>query len=493
MRPVTLRISWILALLSGLAWTAPAFGQNATPTSPQPGLKPAFPRLATHDIGDKNYDHPDYQADLARFDYALLGFHKGWHRGAEAMRSAVIEIKKRNPKMLIGNYTILESQYWNIERSKAAADAIQKLQSGTGPTAGGGTWMPNDWWARGPDGRQIFSPGYPSAATVNITDYVTPDKNGDRYPQWFAKWNDAEFFSRIPEIDIWYSDNAFYRPRVSADWNRDGKLETKDDAVLGPHFRAGMASYWAAINRLRPGAVIMGNVDGRFDLKGGREGFLTEPEYDGKIGGALLESALGRSFSAERQWGWDKMMESYRSLVDHTAPPHLVVVDTKLTPDGLLYEPATERAGYGGGASYAALRYALASTLMEDGYFAVKNGGYNQKAAVWFDEFDLAGTATTSWLGTAIDPPQRRPYQDGVYLRRFQNGAVLVNPRTAPGTKVNNRGTIEVAIPESMGRFKHIRGRQDPATNNGEPLPRNAQGVPTATLKAGDGLLLVRQ
>lgn len=455
--------------------------------------KQTFPRLATHDIGDKNYDKTDYQAWLAKFDYALLGFYKGWRSGPTAMRDAVRAIKAHNPAMLVGNYTLLESNYWNPERSKAALDAITKIGGETGPAARSGALEPNDWWARTPDGKQVLSPGYPSAATVNITNFVTPDREGRRYPQWFAQWNNTEFFSRVPEFDVWYSDNAFYQPRVAADWDRDGTLDAKTDPNVRRHFREGMAGFWAEINRLQPGMIIMGNVDGRFDLAGTRDGFLTNPEYDGKLGGALLESALGRTFSFERQWGWDKTMEAYRSLIDHTAAPHLVVFDTKLTSDGLLYEPAAERVNYGGGAPYACLRYCFASVLLEDGYFAVKNGTYNQASGVWFDEFDLAGTATTSWLGVALDPPQRKPYQDGVYFRRFEHGAVLVNPRTNPGSKTNNRASVDVAIPKNLGVFQRIAGRQDPSINDGKELSLNAAGVPHVVIAPGDGVILRRR
>ena len=35
---------------------------------------------------------------------------------------------------------------------------------------------------------------------------------------------------------------------------------------------------------------------------------------------------------------------------------------------------------------------------------------------------------TSTWV-RAIDPPQSRAYQNGVYMRRFENGMALVNPR----------------------------------------------------------------
>lgn len=489
------RMPMIARLFAGIRRLAGWCALAAIASAATPALKPAFPRLATHDIGDKNYDRADYQANLAKYDYALLGIYKGWRSGPAAARAAVQAIKKLNPRMLVGNYTILESTYWDETKpsNKAVWEPLRKLYDSTGPTKNGGTWTPNDWWARTETGKLVISPGYPSAATANVTEFVTPDANGDRFPQFYAKWANAELFAPVPEYDVWYSDNAFYQPRVNADWDRDGKLDSKNDRTVAASLRRGIAGYWAEINRLRPGLMVMGNVDGHYPLNGKLEGFLTEPEYDHKLQGALLESALGRRFSEERQSGWDHVMAAYRSLIDHTAAPHLVVFDTKLTPDGRLFEPEAERVNYGGGAPYAAMRYGLASTLMEDGYFAAKNGGYSLKSAIWFDEYDRAGAADTSWLGAAIDGPQRQPYQDGVYLRRFEHGAALVNPRGAPNTRDTNRQAVDVLLPVKLGKFKHLAGKQDPATNNGEPLPLNAQGVPHVVIKPGDGIILIRE
>src|SRR5262249_4886125 len=111
----------------------------------------------------------------------------------------------------------------------------------------------------------------------------------------------------------------------------------------------------------------------------------------------------------------------------------------------------------------------------------------------WLDEYDLAGTSTTSWLGTAIDPPQTAPYQNGVYFRRFQNGAVLVNPRSDPGHHDANRSAWDVTIPTSLGLFKRIAGAQDATTNSGQNLPLNGSGVPYVHLERGDGIILRRQ
>jgi len=214
---------------------------------------------------------------------------------------------------------------------------------------------------------------------------------------------------------------------------------------------------------------------------------------------ALYESPMGWSSSHEKWSGWDNMMASYQSLLDNTAAPKFVMLDSACTTDGRAYvssDPAVAdpiRLWYGGGAPYAFARYAIASVLMRDGYAALHAINYSQQSPMWIDEYDLAGTAGTGWLGAPLDPTQTAPYQSGVYFRRFQNGAALVNPRSNPGTHDNNRTAVNVTIPTSLGLFKHFQGTQDATTNNGQNLPLNGSGVPNLTIQPGDGIVLLRQ
>ena len=100
-------------------------------------------------------------------------------------------------------------------------------------------------------------------------------------------------------------------------------------------------------------------------------------------------------------------------------------------------------------------KYAFGSALMNNGHFSASSD-YNE--VLWYDEFDLAGMDTTKWLGNAIDPPQTVAWQNGVYRRRFEKGAVLVNPK-GNGQQVVNLGP----------GYRRFNGAQDPVTNNGQP------------------------
>jgi hypothetical protein len=159
-------------------------------------------------------------------------------------------------------------------------------------------------------------------------------------------------------------------------------------------------------------------------------------------------------------WGsWDRMMAAYRKVMGLVRDPKLVIFNMKGKPT-----------------DYKTFRYGLASALMDDAYFDFSDGtggSVYKTDVVWFDEYDLDGEKNTRWLGPAVDPPQTKPWQKGVYRRRFQNGMALVNPR----------GNGDQIVTVGPG-FKRFKGRRDPAYNNGGPAE-------TVLLKDRDGILLV--
>jgi len=178
-------------------------------------------------------------------------------------------------------------------------------------------------------------------------------------------------------------------------------------------------------------------------------------QYRKALNGAFLEHVMGADWSAETWGGWQLAMSWYHATRANLLKPQMVVFDVWLQrPDDYQY-----------------VRYALASALMDDGYVSISTD-YNQ--IVWFDEFDLAGTASTKWLGAAVDPPQTAPWQDGVYRRRFEHGLAMVNPK--------GNGPQTVTIEPG---YRRIVGKQAPEINNG----KKAGAI---TLADRDGILLVK-
>lgn len=423
-------------------------GLHAPVASAQTPL-PDFPRLGGMLIGNPhNYDEPAYQAQIARLDLAVLGMYNGWNGGGDAPAQAIAAIKARNPAILLANYTIM-TEVSHDPDDAATAHKRDKLDAETGPNGIG------DWWAYDRDGQHTdWSAGAYAAWNTNLTLLTTPDADGDRWPQWSAV-ADYELLLDGTGFDIWYSDNSFWRPRSNADWDRNGSDDSRDSIPVRDWWRNGQRAYYDRAKALAPELLLMLNADS--DLDGTVFPADADPftQYENVAHAAFMEHAMGKDWSVESWGGWALMMQWYRHLGTNLLAPKIVLFDAFL--------PSTT--------DYRSFRYAFASSLMGDGYFSASTD-YNQIA--WFDEYDLAGTASTKWLGRALDPPQTAPWHNGMYRRRFANGMVLVNPK--------GNGPQTVTIPLAYRRFL---GSQAPAVNNGK------RGG-SVTLADRDGILLVR-
>jgi len=444
--------------------------------------KQTFPKLAAIFIGGgRQFGTPSYQQVVAKYDLVLLGMYQGFTRNGLTPAQMVSQIKAYNPLVLLGNYSDVCDQY--VDPANGNGDAITQLNAGVGPQGNGGTWTPNDWWARNNAGEQITQFGTNTGLT-NVTFFTTPDAaTGWRYPQWYANWTDSAFFFNSAGFDFAYSDafsstapeftSSFGTGDNMPDWNRDGVDDTWNDPTVSTWYRQGLATWAQKITQLEPGIFTMGNIGA--GINNHPEAF---PEYQRLVTGAIFEGATGQTWSEETWSGWNNLMDAYRSLMDNSNNPHLVMFGAQGTSTGLSVAPSIE-SNYNGGANYAFMRYSLASALMEDGYFSYANDLYFVSQALWFDEFDLV-------LGRSVDAPVRTPTWTtgpaaGAYMRRFQNGAAIVNPRWNPDLSQRS----PVAIDLTGQGYRKFLGTQDPVTNDGT-------SVTTLTIAAGDGILLLK-
>lgn len=404
----------------------------------EPQVKLTFPRLAGYQIGATPYDgysDPEYQRAMAKLDLVILG-------GA-APTSAAAAIKKQNPDTLVGKYSVLVSVN---QTAKAQADLRNKADNESGPNA----LTSPDWWARDLNGDRTST--WPNTWTVNHTEFVKPDAQGDRWPQWKAKYEYAKAM-KDPSWDFWFSDSVYWRPRktdlgIYPEWAGGVELEQADMLAA---YRRGHRAHWNQIKRLTPDKLIVANLDWyRSDER--------LPEYDQQIHGGLLERILEETdYVDRRRHPWDQVMRYYRRTESYLLDPQLIIFVAQGSPT-----------------NYRFFRYAFATCLMGNGYFDYAPIRYHYGTVEWFDEFDVAGTQDTGWLGRALDPMPTSPWKNDVWRRDFEGGVALVNP-------IGN-GTRTVTVEAG---FRRIQGRQDPTVNNGKEAG-------TITLADGDGMILVR-
>lgn len=379
---------------------------------------PDFPRLMGMNIGAKNYQDPVYQQELARLDVVILGFYRGWQpagyaaSATAAIRKAVRAIKARNPKILVGQYTILNETYGDTADS-ATQDLRDKLDA-------------SGWWLRNAAGRKVQWTAEYAAWEVNFTTGVKPDAEGRRWPGWLAERNYAVYFRDIPEFDIVYLDNVMKRPRIGADWNTDGVNDDPQGTATASTHAQGHLAHWRRIRELQPEVLLVGNSDGD----------LAEGPWRNQLDGAFLEALIGKQWSVETWGGWPAMMARYRAVLRNTKSPAIVGFNVT-----------------GSARDFRLFRYGYASCLLDDGYFSYTDETAGYSSVPWFDEYNME-------LGHALSAPPAAAWSEGVWRRDFQHGVVLVNPTSA---------TRIVRVESGLRR---LAGNQDPALNDGSLASR---------------------
>ena len=395
--------------------------------------KPGFPRIAGIQIGSPfNYNDSTYQANLAKQNIMVLGMYPGLLPGNASLNGSIAAIKAKNPNALVFLYS--ESDYQNpLSVSGAWATFVTKMNA-------------MKWWLYTDKGLSsaVKSVAGSGDFTVNNSLNTPRDSNGDNAIDWITKFYVNTYVKPNPAVDGLFMDNTFIKPNVDGDWNRDGVVDAADSAQAATWLRQGYARYYTLAPTLISGKYWIGNI-GDWADKG-----AVPSEYNKIVNGGVMEAYIGKSYSVESWAGWSGMMTRYTSIMGAMLEPKLGIFNI-----------------WGDPTDYQTLRYALASCLMNDGYFSYTPTTTQYNGVAWFDEFD-------SNLGQASGTAPTAAWQKGVWRRDFDNGIALVNPK--------GNGTQTVTLEAA---FVKLKGTQDPATNNGA-------SVTTVTLKERDGIILLR-
>jgi hypothetical protein len=391
-----------------------------------------FPRLAGIFISEpRNFEDSAYQEKIAKLDYAILGIYPGWDlEHGMSVEEVITRIKARNSGIRIFIYFIPESL--KVPATTAWATLGAKLDSAR-------------WWVyrNGGSGTRVLSDFGNDMYIVNLTNFTPADSSGKRANEWIAEHAVSKLIANTPSADGIFTDNMFWKPRMDADWNRDGTTDSQNDAAVQRYYREGNVTFLNYLKSLMPGKTQIANI-----ADWGRpEATITE--YNQVIQGGVMENLIGKSHSVERWAGWHDMWAHYRKSMAALAAPKLGM----FSQSGELND-------------YQGMRYGLASSLLDDAYYAYHDlDGFS--GVPWFDEFDVS-------LGNARSAPPTAAWQKGVWRRDFDGGIALVNPK--------GNGTQEVTL---EGTFRKIAGNQDRAVNNG-------QQVTKVTLRDRDGIILLR-
>jgi hypothetical protein len=420
------------SLLSGLLLAVLTFAHIQVATAQ------SFPRLGAYLIGVPQ-DYNQEESQIAKLGVVILGMYQGWTGGGQTPQQVITAIKKLNPNIKVFIYTNIGVLQYPILTGVG--------YEGLGPIDATPWWL----YESGTSGSMVLSSFGDDYYEINTTTYSKVNSSGQNYPVWRAALDNSLFVTPTPSVDGIYVDNVYWKPRVNGDWTLSGSSQSDSNPTTQQIYRLGYVAY---INHLKAlmaaGKYVIGNVadwgDDGADIS----------EYQGVLAGGLMESIVGESSSYEAWEGWAGMMAYYTKVMNATATPQLSV----FSQDG----SATD---------YQGMRYGLCSALMGNAYYYYDLGvGYQTYNTVTtFDEFN-------SNLGAALAAPLVFPgaaaWQKGVYRRDFENGIALVNPK--------GNGTQTVTLETS---YKHLKGTQDPAVNNGATVTQ-------VTLNDRDGVILLR-
>lgn len=402
-------------------------GGSTSPTPP-----PTTTVYTTPKIGAVDYSWDESQARIdaiAKFDFALID--KGRQHAGPSGRLArfTTAVKNKNPNIKLAHYEIHMELLCNVASDNTSNNALIAAAN-----------QSNVWLRKANGNRAQWTTAY-NACDINLSPWA-PLVNGQSWARYKAQQDINSYFYAGSKLDYIYMDNIFHQPRSTADWYRNGR--DVSPATVAQPYRVAYMQYYDYFRANKTNVKVMANTDNNLD----------SAEYRNKLSGAHLENAMAESgsyvnWALDRVLGYSGMMARYTAVMNNTVAPKDVMFQIFGSPN-----------------NYRLMRYGLATSMMNNGYFVYVNQVYNAMPP-WFDEYDVQ-------IGVPIDPPQTAAKANGVWLRKYANGLVLVNP---------TNGTLSVNVGPGYKRFS---GRQDPGVNNGQ-----VQAV--VTLPAKTGLLMVKQ
>lgn len=465
-----------------------------------------FPRLGMISTGGPQKYGSSFQTFAAKYNVVIIGgTWEGWQQGAGYSKQTVISSIKSQSYVStrVFQYVELNSLY---ESSLASDNGFPHWYAQVNA---------RNWWLHpvGTSGTPVADPQSSQRWLVNMGPNVPVDPTTGLGPYaWGAKYVNDLFHlghyagtSAAPSLDGFFLDNVLIDPSngsgnvANGDWLRDYTTQAHNAASTYNALLAGQKEFYTYLASNWPGSQQLGNVGSTFALANSGYYSGTDPTLNsqimsavstlsGAIDGGAIEHALGKSYSIESWGGSAALQQWYRIALNNVGGSKLMILS-----HGSVQANGSDPVTYSSGVptswspAWQGMRYGLAAALMNNGYYAADPGVYDGETTTnrrWFDEFDNGGRGV-GYLGnpvtTAAGNPQTTSWSNGVWMREFQGGVVLWNPKGNGARTVNVSGLVS---PSGHTGLKHILGSQDPSINNG-------YAVTSVTLKDRDGLILL--
>ena len=487
------------------AGTGTGTGTAPPPTTGNTGSD-NFPRLGLLSTGGPQTYASSFQTFAAKVHLVIIGgTWEGWEKGAGYSKEQVISGIK--------SHSDVNTRVFQYVELNSLFDTTYAGDNGLS------TWYnqvaARNWWLHPSTtaGTPVADPESSQKWLVDMGPNVPVDPSTGLSPYaWAANYLNNCFHlgrysgtSAATSLDGFFLDNVLIDPSNgggnagNGDWLRNGSVQAHNAATTYSAVMAGEKSFYTYLQSVWPGSLQLGNAGNTFGLAVGNSYGSTDPTLNSQIlagtsplsgvmQGGNFEHAIGKSFSVEYWGGALELQQYYQTAMANYGGAKLMLFSQgNVQANGS--DPLTFSSGVPASYSPAwqGARYGITAALMNNGYYFADGGVYDEETVAnrrWFDEYDNAG-AGVGYLGQPVNgsagAPQKGAWSNGVWMREFQKGVVLWNPKGNGAKTVNVSALVS---PSGHTGLKHIAGTQDPAVNNG-------RAATSVTLNDRDGVVLL--
>ncbi|MFA5358309.1 MAG: putative glycoside hydrolase [Patescibacteria group bacterium] len=380
-----------------------------------------YPRLANYFLKTPITD--DEAVKLAKWDLVILGM-----QAQETSPEQIKKIKQLNPEIKILAY---------VASQEFPRGHYDKIESVNGPWHKLLAGMSDGWWLMRSNGEHFSS--WPGNWSINVTNQAPVNASGQRWNTYLAQF----MHDQVMSTGLW--DGIFYdNVWGSASWVGDGDMDINRDGAkdnptwLNTAWNEGMRTMLGKSRQLEgPDKIILGNGTN---------------DYKDFLNGRLIENAY-----AWKDWVTDQY--AYTDYMSYGQNPKSTVVNNNT-------------ANTGDWQNYRLMRYGLASTMMNNGYYSFDYGTQSHGELWWYDEYDVdLGQPISAAYNTDTGSSEIAP---GLWRRDYEKGVVFLNS--------GKEGRIITLGDEE---FEKISGKQDPTVNDGSR-------VNYVSLSGADGVIMYR-
>ena len=464
-----------------------------------------FPHIGTLSTGGPQRYASSFQAYAAKFHMVIIGGSwETWEKQAGYSKETVIAgIKgQSHVSTRVFQYVQLNALYCTAYASYNAYPHFYNQV------------VARNWWLHPTytSGTPVTDPESSQKWLVNMGPNVPVDPSTALGPyQWAAKFvNDLFHLGRYSgtsaalELDGFFLDNVLIDPSngggnaANGDWERIGTTQAHNAPTTYTAVMAGERSFYTYLQTAWPGSEQLGNAGNTFgmavagsyntDATVANQVLAGTSTLSGIIQGGDFEHAIGKSFSVETWGGALALQQWYRTAMNNFGGAKLMLFSQgNVQANGSDPVKFTSGQPSAWSPAWQGARYGITAALMNNGYYFADSGIYDEETVSnrrWFDEYDNGGRGV-GYLGQpvagAVGNPQTGAWSNGVWMREFQYGVALWNPKGSGARTVNVSGLVS---PHGHTGLKHIAGTQDPAINNG-------RAVTSVTLQDRDGVILL--